>query len=213
MKVLHVCASPKPIEKSASKQLAAAFFVKLAEKNGDAEVTNVDLYHSPPPFLTLDMYRCLWQPVYEPGYEPTDEEKKAAAYAISQAEQLRDSDVVVLTMPLWNFGMPAIMKAWLDQVMVPNVLFTIEPDGVKALHQIRRVILLISSAGVFKEGDPNDALTPEITAMMIMIGVTDVMVAWADGQDPVLHADHADRKATAIEATQELAEEVAETKL
>ncbi len=213
MKVLHVCASPKPIEQSASKQLAAAFFVKLAEKNSDAEVTNVDLYNSPPPFLTLDAYRCLWQPVYEPGYDPTDTERKAAAYATSQAEQLRDSDVIVLTMPLWNFGMPAIMKAWLDQVMVPNVLFTFEPDGVKALHQIRRVILLVSSGAVFKEGDPNDGLTPEITAMMNFISVTDVMVAWADGQDPVLHGDHAARKATAIEATQELAEEIAEMQL
>jgi FMN-dependent NADH-azoreductase len=213
MKVLHVCASPRPIEQSSSKQMAAAFFVKLAEKNGDVEVTNVDLYHSPPPFLSFEAYRCLWQPVYEPGYEPTAEERKAAAYATSQAEQLRDSDVLVLTMPMWNFGMPAIMKAWLDEVMVPNALFTIEPDGVKGLHQIRRVILLISSGAAFKEGDPTDALTPEISAIMNYIGITDIMSAWADGQNPVMHGDHADRKAMAIEAAQELAEEVADMKL
>lgn len=209
MNVLHVCASPKPIDQSASKQLAAAFFVRLAEKNSDVNVTQVDLYHNPPPFLSYEAYRSLWQPVYETGYEPTDTEKKAGAYSKTQADQLKEADVLVLTMPMWSFGMPAIMKAWIDQVIAPNEIFTYEATGAFPLHQLKKVILLISSGEVFKEGDKSDALTSQVDAIMNFIGVTDIAVAWADGQDPVRHSDWEERKATAVEAAQELAEEVA----
>lgn len=210
MNVLHICASPRPIDQSASKQLAAAFFAKLAELNPDVNVTNVDLYHSPPPFLGLDAYRCIWQPVFQPGYEPTDTEKKAAAYSVAQCAQLKESEILVLTMPMWNFGMPAIMKAWLDQVIAPNEVFAPDPSGPQPLHHVRKAILLISSDEVFKEGDPHNALMTELDAILNYIGITDIAIAWADGQDPVLHFDWKERKAMAVEAAQELAEEVAQ---
>ena len=53
MNVLHICANPRPIEESASKQLAAAFFARLVEKNPDVVVNNLDLYQDPPPYLSL----------------------------------------------------------------------------------------------------------------------------------------------------------------
>jgi FMN-dependent NADH-azoreductase len=210
MNILHVCASPRPTGESASKQLAAAFFARLTEKNPDINMTNVDLYHSPPPFLTYDGYRGLWQPILSPGYQPTDAEEKATAYAHAQCALLKDTDVLVLTMPMWNCGMPAIMKAWLDQVMVPGEIFTYDASGAQALHHIRKVILLVSSGATLVEGDPNDALTPLVEAVMNFIGITDIASAWADGQDPILHSDGEVRKAMAKEAAQELAEEVAE---
>ncbi len=210
MNVLHVCASPRPIEQSASKQLAAAFFTRLAEKNDDVNVTNVDLYNNPPPYLTLDAYRALMQPAFQPGYEPTDAEKKASNYSRSQSKLLKETDVLVLTMPMWNGGMPAIMKAWIDQAIVPNEIYTLDAAGAHPLHQLKRVILLISSGGVFKESDPNDGLTPQINAIMNFISVPDVAAAWADGQDPIMHHDGELRKTMAIEAAQELAEDVAE---
>ncbi len=209
MNVLHVCASPKPIAESASKQLAASFFARLAEKNPDANVTNVDLYNNPPPYLANDAYRCFWQPVYQPGYEPTEEEKKAGAYARAQCEMLRESDVLVMTMPMWNGSMPAIMKAWLDQVLAPNEIFKIEGTEIIPTHLVRKVILLVSSGAALKEGDPDDALTPQVNAAMGFIGVNDIAIAWADGQDPIMNPDWEDRKKTALEAAQELAEEVA----
>jgi FMN-dependent NADH-azoreductase len=209
MNVLHVCGSPRPIAESASKQLAAAFFAKLAEVNPDADVTNVDLYNNPPPYVSCEAYRALWQPVFEDGYEPKDSEKKAAAYAEAQSTLLADADVLVLTMPLWNGGMPAIMKAWLDQALVPNKIFNPEPDALHAMHHVSKVILLVSSAGVLKEGDRGDALTPQIDAVLSMIGVSDLAVAWADGQDPKRYPDCEERKKMALEAAQELAEEIA----
>ena len=209
MNVLHVCASPRPTEESVSKQLAIAFFTKLAELNSDVDVTNVDLYHNPPPFLSYDAYRAMWQPIQDPTYSVTETERRAMTYSNTQCKLVKDADVLVLTMPMWNCGVPAIMKAWLDQIMAPGQIFSYSPDGVKPEHALRKVILLISSDAVFKENAPNDALTIQIKAAMEFIGVTDIVVAWADGQDPVTHSDCALRKSMAIEAAQELAEEVA----
>lgn len=210
MNVLHVIANPRPIEESVSKQLATAFFAKLLEKNPDVTVNNIDLYQEPPPYLSLDAYRRLYSPQTNPAYTPSKAEEAAIAYAKTQAEGLRQADVLVLTMPMWAGGPPAIMKAWIDQVVQPGLMYNVEDGVVKPLHQLRKIILLVASGDVYKEGDDRDGLMPVVRNTFGFIGVTDIDVAWADGQDAIFHSDGADRKQAAIEMTEELAEEVAE---
>jgi len=151
MKVVHVCANPKPIEESASKQLAAAFFETLAEKNPEVEIDNIDLYSEPPPFLSVEALRALYYPSFDPDYQPTEEERRACEYAAKQAARLREADVLVLTTPMWNFSLPGIVKSWIDQVFSPGNLFQFEGTGTKPLHSIRQAILLAASGGVYKE--------------------------------------------------------------
>lgn len=209
MNVLHICANPRPVEESVSKQLATAFFGKLLETNPDVTLNNVDLYEQPPPYVSLEAYNRVMKPYLQPGYQPTAKEEKAVQYAFAQGELFRQADVLVLTLPLWGGSCPAIMKGWLDQVIAPGIAFEPGADGPKPLHQLRKVILLVSSGDVYKEGDPRDGLMPMINGIFGYIGVTDIEVAWADGQDALLHGDGADRKATAMEAAQELAEDIA----
>lgn len=210
MNVLHVCANPRPIEESTSKQLAAAFFSRLIEKNPEASISNVDLYQEPPPFLSLAAYNRLYKPLADPAYKPTKQEEDAIKYANAQGETLCQADVLVLTMPLWCGGPPAIMKAWFDQVFSPGILFEMGADGIKPLHQLSRVVVLAASGDVYKENDPRDGLTTMLTNNFGFIGVTDIAYAWADGQNPAIYNDSEDRKQTALEAAQDLAEEVAE---
>jgi FMN-dependent NADH-azoreductase len=125
MNVLHVIANPRPIEESVSKQLAAAFFGKLLELNPDVTVNNVDLYQEPPPYLSLrGLQAASTSPLTDAAYKPTKVEEDAIRYAKQQAEVLRQADVLVLTMPMWAGGPPAIMKAWLDQVVQPELMYT-----------------------------------------------------------------------------------------
>lgn len=210
MNVLHVIANPRPIEESVSKQLAAAFFGKLLEKNPDVTVNNVDLYQDQPPFLSYEAYKRFYSPLTDPAYKPTKLEEESIRYAKQQAEVLRQADVLVLTMPMWAGGPPAIMKAWIDQVVQPDLMYAMGTDGIKPLHQLRKVIMLVSSGDVYKEGDPRDGLVPCIRNTFGFIGVTEFEIAWADGQDASIWPDAADRKQAAIEMTEELAEETAE---
>lgn len=209
MNLLHIIGSAKPIETSVSKQLAAAFFARLAESNKEIEVTNEDLYANPPPYLDNNAFRYFWNPVFQPGYVPSAAEKKAAEYALQQHKIVAETDVLVLTMPLWNCGMPAIVKAWFDQILLPGTLFKYESGTLIPLHRIQRVILLASSGEIIKEGDPMDQLTPHLNALLEIMGTRDLSIAWADGQYPH-HVDAEERKKTALEAAEDLADEIAE---
>jgi FMN-dependent NADH-azoreductase len=209
MNVLHVCANPRPIEESASKQLAAAFFARLVEKNPDVTVNNIDLYQEPPPYVSLDCYNYFQKASLDPNYKPNRDEDRASTYARNQAEALQQADVLVLTMPMWSGGPPAIMKSWLDQIMLPGILFKFEDGAVKPLHQLRRVVLLIASGLVYKEDDPRDGITTTMNNNFTFIGVTDIEVAWADGQDTTVYKDSVERKAMAVEAAQDLADDIA----
>ncbi|WP_372795142.1 FMN-dependent NADH-azoreductase [Pontiella sp.] len=214
MNVLHVCANPKPTEESVSKQLAAAFFGKLIELKPEVELVNVDLYDEKPPFYSYELYRAAWSPVFQEGYELSKVEEMAMNYATKQADQFNAADVLVLTMPMWNFGVPAAMKAWIDQILCPGLTFEIsKEDGVKPLHKIKSIVLLVASGGVYKEDDDRDALSRQIRHSFEFIGIDDLEIVWAEGQNPLFFDNYEENKALAIEAAAEIAEDIAEIDL
>ena len=90
------------------------------------------------------------------------------------------------------------------------LLFAFNSDGVAPIHHLRTVVLLVSSDQVYKEGDVLDGLTPALRAIFGFVGVDDVRIAWADGQDSSRHFDSAERCEMACEAAREIAEEIAE---
>ena len=209
MNVLHVIANPRPAETSSSKKLAFEFFAALTEKNPDVVVNNVDLYQNKPPYVSAEALNYFWGPVANPAYIPSKAEETAANFSNNNAQALMDADVLVLTMPVWLNSMPAILKAWLDQVLVPGKMFEFGAEGLVPTHHLRTVVLLVSSDQVYKEGDVRDGLTPAIRAIFAYIGVEDVQIAWADGQDASRHFDSEQRREMAIEAAREIAEDIA----
>ena len=209
MNVLHVIANPRPAETSSSKKLAFEFFAALTEKNPDVVVNNVDLYQNKPPYVSAEALNYFWGPVANPAYIPSQAEETAANFSNNNAQALMDADVLVLTMPVWLHSMPAILKAWLDQVLVPGKMFEFGAEGLVPTHHLRTVVLLVSSDQVYKEGDVRDGLTPALRAIFAYIGVEDVQIAWADGQDASRHFDSEQRREMAIEAAREIAEDIA----
>jgi FMN-dependent NADH-azoreductase len=111
---------------------------------------------------------------------------------------------------MWNFSAPGVMKAWMDQVLAPGQMFELTDEGPTPLHNITTVVLLVSSGGIYKENDDRDALTRQVSAAFGFIGVTDVRIAWADGQNLLFFSDGAVRRDMAFEAAEEIAEELAE---
>jgi len=209
MNVLHVIANPRPAETSASKKLAFEFFAALTEKNPDVIVNNVDLYQNKPPYVSAEALNYFWGPVANPAYIPSKSEETAANFSNNNAQALMDADVLVLTMPVWLNSMPAILKAWLDQVLVPGKMFSFGADGLVPTHHLRTVVLLVSSDQVYKEGDVRDGLTPALRAIFAYVGVEDLQIAWADGQDASRHFDSNERREMAIEAAKDIAEDIA----
>ncbi|MFL2859820.1 MAG: FMN-dependent NADH-azoreductase [Pontiellaceae bacterium] len=210
MNLLHVCANPKPMEEAISKQLAAAFFGKLIELKPEVELVNLDLYDEKPPFCSYELYKRAWYPVFNEEYEPSKSEEMSMHYANEQAEKFNNADVLVLTMPMWNYSTPAIMKAWIDQILLPGKTFNISKNGVEGLHKIKRIVLLVSSGGVYKEDDDRDALTRQIRHSFGLIGIDEVDVVWAEGQNTLFFQNSDENKSVAIEAAIEAAEDIAD---
>jgi FMN-dependent NADH-azoreductase len=102
------------------------------------------------------------------------------------------------------------MKAWMDQVLAPGLLFDLTADGPKPLHSVKSLVLLVASGGVYKEDDERDALSTQIRAAFGFVGIDDIRVAWADGQNPLFCSDCEARRDMAFDAAEELAEELAE---
>lgn len=198
MKVLHVVANPKPAAEANSKQLTDAFLKALRANQPDVSVTEVDLYSNPPPYYDYETYRHFWYPVFDPSYRASDKEKKAVKYSLAQCELFKQADVLLITTPMWNFGIPAILKAWFDQVLMPNVTFSVGATGFKAMHKIRKVVIMASSGGTYEAGDLRDGIRNGIKAAVGFIGISNVEVVWVQGQNPFFFKDHAERKARAM---------------
>lgn len=209
MKILHVVANPKPTAESGSKQVTEAFFEALKRAGCRATVKKVDLYRDPPPFFTYDEYRRFWYPVFQMDYKPSAAEKKATRYAVKHGKLFNEADVLVITTPMWNFTVPGILKAWMDQVLSPGLTFTIGPAGVVALHKIQRVIVLTASGGAYDPDDRRNNLTYQVKTAFGFVGVEAMDVAWADGQNPFFYKDCVQRKAKAIQTAKALAQKLA----
>lgn len=207
MRFLHIIADPMPVEQAVEKRLARAFFEAVRERDPGASVTTVDLYEDAPPYFDDRHYRYLW---YSLGneYEPTDEEREAGAYLRRHAEYFRNADVLVLTAPMWNFSVPAIMKAWIDQVIAPNETYRFGPRGPEPMHEVKKVILFATSGSAYPLGDPRDCLRTLVEATFAFVGIDDVETVWADGQNKAVYPDAAERVEDATRAAIDLAERI-----
>lgn len=190
------------------------FFGKLIDLKPEVELINVDLYDEKPPFYSYELYKRVWYPVFDETYEPSKVEQMAMNYAEKQAEAFNAADVLVLTMPMWNYSVPAIMKAWIDQVLCPGLTFEISKEaGVKGLHKIKSIVLLVSSGGVYKEDDDRDALSRQVRHAFAFLGIENLQIVWAEGQNPLFFDNCEENKEIAIEAASEAAEDIAELDL
>lgn len=205
MNILHIEANPKPEAESASRQLTHIFFRALTKANPAAAITHVDLYTTPPPFYSYTVYRYFWYPVFMENYSSTPEERTASAYARAQGALFNAADILVFTCAMWNFSVPSILKAWIDQVLSPGLTFTLGKGGVNPLHKIQKILLLTSSGGVYDlNNDTRECLVREIKAAFGFVKIQDVEVVWADGQNSFFFTDSEERKAAAFKKAEEL---------
>jgi FMN-dependent NADH-azoreductase len=109
----------------------------------------------------------------------------SAASALSDAlvAELLAADCLVIATPLWNFGIPAALKAWIDLVVRAGKTFQYTADGVTGLAQGKRAYVLVASGGVFSEGPwaEWDGAVPYLRRILGFIGITEVEVIRIEG--------------------------------
>lgn len=113
-----------------------------------------------------------------------DGDKEALAMSDVLVDELLAATELVLVAPVYNFGVPAAMKAWIDQVVRSDRTFRFTADGVEGLTNVTRA-WIVTASGSTPVGSPTDFNTSYLRTVLGFIGITNVEVIAADQLRPL----------------------------
>jgi FMN-dependent NADH-azoreductase len=178
--ILIVESSPRGLE-SASRKLTEKLRQRLKAQYPNARFIERDLVKDQIPHLDQLTLKAL------STKDPSEAEslKEFARLSDRLIDELQTSDLVVIASPMWNFGIPSSLKAWIDQVVRAGKTFRYVPDGVEGLAKGKRAILALASGGVFTEGPwmSWDSVEPYLRQILSFIGINDVQTVRAQGMN------------------------------
>ena len=157
-------------EGSASRELAG----RLIDRFDDAVVVERDLAAGLP-LLSETILGAMWTP---PEQRSADQQA-ALTVADQLIDELVSADVVVIGLPIYNFGPPASMKAWADLVARAGTTFRYGDQGPEGLVPDKPVYVVVASGGV-PVGSPMDLSSTWLTTFLGFLGLRDVTVIAAD---------------------------------
>jgi FMN-dependent NADH-azoreductase len=181
-KILVIEASPNG-NLSVSRKVTDLLLTQLKKKNAGAEVKIRDINENKIPHLSGETVQAF----FTPANDLTPALKEAIKLSDTLTDELLWADEIVLGVPMWNFGVPSVVKAWIDHVSRAGKTFSFGPNGLEGLAKGRNVHLVVASGSVFSEGPfaPYDQLVPYIKTFFGFIGITEVNVIRAEGvNDP-----------------------------
>jgi len=112
--------------------------------------------------------------------DQTEEHKKMFNLSDKLVKELKDSDVIIISAPIYNYGPPATLKAWSDLAARVGETFRFKPDGRReGLLKNKRAYLVITSGGT-KLNSKEDFLTPWLKYILNFFGIEKVDVISAD---------------------------------
>lgn len=115
------------------------------------------------------------------GESPTATETQAAAVSDAYIAQLESADILVITSPIYNFSVPASLKAWIDQITRAGRTFRYTgPGRAEGLLKNKKAYVVITAGGV-QLGSPADFASPYLRHLLGFIGITDLEVIDASG--------------------------------
>jgi len=211
--ILTVQASARKT-RSITRELARIFLDTFNVVDSTARIIMRDLLDHPPPFVTEDWIAAA----FSRTPDQLDEHQRAVLAASDELiAEVKAADVIVLATPMYNYGMPAALKAWFDQVIRINQTFSfdlargdqpIEPT----LHGKTLVILSARGEGYFGAGErnaPMNHLETHIDSVKHFLG--------ADAPSHLIHVDfqefgderHEQSKAAATQQAEDLARQLA----
>ena len=173
MKILRIDASGRQAG-SVTRELGDAVIQRLLDQNPGAMVQPRDLSDGLP--LLDEQWIAANMTAPE---ERTRAQHAELALSDSLVEELAEADAVVVTVPLYNFSVPAAMKAWIDLVCRAHLSFTYTEDGPKGLLADRPVYLVMATGGV-PVGSPMDFASGYLRHVFGFLGIRDVRLVAAD---------------------------------
>ena len=173
LNVLRIDASMRR-DGSVTRDLADALVAVLADAPSGAAVTNRDLADG----LPLIDEAWIGANFTDPG-DRSDAQREHLALSNELVGELKAADAVVLAVPVYNFGVPAAMKAWVDLIARARETFRYSENGPIGLLEGKKAYLVIASGGT-ELGSDIDFASGYLKHILGFVGITDVTLIAAD---------------------------------
>ena len=159
-----------------STHLARLFCDVLLQARPDTQVRVRDLVGAPLPHLDGATFAAFAVPADQRNVA----QQALVATSDTLVQELRDADVIVLGLPMYNFGVPSSLKAYIDHVMRAGVTFSYGASGPQGLLPNKHVLIVGARGGSYA-GTPLDNQLPYVRQVLGFMGMTDVQVVLAEG--------------------------------
>ncbi|WP_446808181.1 FMN-dependent NADH-azoreductase [Methylomonas sp. 2BW1-5-20] len=175
MNILQINSSIRA-ESAYSSRLADSLVAGLRQQAPAAQLVVRDLAKTPHPFLDEAALIALNTPAEQRS--PAQAQRVALDDAL--IAEIQQADVLVLTAPMYNFGIPAQLKAWIDAIARAKVTFQYTENGLEGLLKNKQVYV-IQTAGGKHSGTESDSQSAYLRTVLGFLGMTDVTFIYAEG--------------------------------
>ncbi len=175
MNILQINSSVRATA-SHSSRLADEVVARLQSLHPNASLVLRDLGRNPHP--TLD--EAALGALFTPAEQRTPEQAARVALDDAAIREIENADVVVLGVPMYNFGVPAQLKAWIDAIARAQVTFRYTANGPEGLLKGKKVYAVLARGGLYRD-TPADSQVPYLRAVLGFLGMTDVQFIYAEG--------------------------------
>lgn len=176
--ILHINASPRS-DASQSRMISNELVKAMETANPGITVTDRDLGHQIIPFVTEPFIYAM----YTPEENQTLEQKELLKLSDELIAELFAADIYVFGVPMYNFGVPAIFKAYIDYVARANKTFN--PATYEGLLKNKKAIVVSAHGGAGygpgQERESYNQLVPTLRGVLGFMGVTDVEFVSVEG--------------------------------
>ena len=159
-----------------SSQLAAKFVNEWRTANAGAQVITRDLAKDPVPHLTAERFQAF---IANPEHR-TQAQAADAAYSDALIDEIKRADVIVIGLPMYNFGLPSALKAYFDHIARAGITFRYTESGPVGLLTGKKAVIFATRGGLYA-GTPRDSQTTYVRDFLAFLGITDVEFVYAEG--------------------------------
>jgi FMN-dependent NADH-azoreductase len=175
MNILQINSSARS-DDSQSTRLASTLVERIRNDNPDASLAVRDLARVPHPSLDETALTAL----FTPTGQRTPEQVARVAQDDALIAEVQAADVVVLGVPMYNFGVSAQLKNWIDAISRAQVTFRYTANGPEGLLKGKKVYVALTRGGKYRN-TPNDSQVPYLKTIFAFLGMTEVQFVYAEG--------------------------------
>ena len=175
MKLLHIIATPRG-HASNTIRISNILLEELYAKYDDLSVEVLDLFRVDLPAVAGENIESKY--MLMTGQQLDDSHKNSWKQIEASIELFLDADIYLVTVPMWNFGIPYALKYYIDAIVQPGYLFRYNEHGVpEGMVKGKKMICVTSRGGDYSEGNPLNALDfvePYLRTIFNFVGITDI---------------------------------------